>query len=78
VDGVRAATAVGADAAAAVVSQQLEASGWPSILTRAISGRLLLKLHAGPPNSQSVAGIEVGTQGQQCYCSWLCACVGCA
>lgn len=52
-----------ADAAAVLASQRLETSGWPAILTRAVSGRLLLKLHSGPANSQGVAGVEVsGTQ----------------
>jgi hypothetical protein len=55
----RTATAVDADAAAALASQRLEDSGWPPILTRAHTGRLLLKLHSGPANPQGVAGVEV-------------------
>lgn len=59
----RPSTAVDADAAAAVASQRLESSGWPPILTRALSGRLLLKLHSGPANPQGVAGVEVRQPG---------------
>jgi len=55
----RKSTAVDADAATALASEKLENSGWPSILTRALSGRLLLKLHSGPANQQGIAGVEV-------------------
>jgi hypothetical protein len=59
--GLRPATAADADAAAAAASERLEASGWPPILTRALAGRMLLKLHTGPANSQGVAGVEVSS-----------------
>jgi hypothetical protein len=67
--GGRHPSAVDAGAAAALASQRLEGSGWPPILTRALSGRVLLKMHAGPANPQGVAGVEVGRQKCQIL-SW--------
>jgi hypothetical protein len=70
--GGRHPSAVDAGAAAALASQRLEGSGWPPILTRALSGRVLLKMHAGPANPQGVAGVEVGGRARLIFLSWCC------